>query len=190
MSQEIEIEFKNLLTEAEFNRLLNVLPFPKNARQQINYYFETNNRHLKQSQTALRIRKINNEYRLTIKEPHPEGLLETHDMLTKQEAHQWLNGSPTQTTNVFKRLQANQIDLNDLNYYGQLTTDRWMYETESGAIVVLDYSVYNGHVDYELEVESPTRELGTKVFKYILNNYEIVKKSTPNKIERFFSTLT
>lgn len=42
MSQEIEIEFKNLLTEAEYNRIYQFLPFESvELMEQTNYYFET-----------------------------------------------------------------------------------------------------------------------------------------------------
>lgn len=189
MSQEIEIEFKNLLTEAEFNLLLTVLPFPTKATQQTNYYFETNHMDLKRLRSALRIRKANNTYRLTLKEPHDIGLLETHDELTEEEAFQWIKGAPTQTTHVFKQLQLKHIHLNELKYFGKLTTHRRTYKTDAGVLIVLDDSAYNGYVDYELEVEAPAEYIGLNVFDSILNDYQIIKKPTPNKIERFFSTL-
>lgn len=189
MSQEIEIEYKNLLTKSEFDRLLNALPFPKEATDQTNYYFETHQMTLKQSLSALRIRKRHDQYRLTLKEPHPKGLLETHDVLNEQEALMWINGKPSETPHIRKRLQAKNIDVNDLLYVGHLTTKRRTYLMDNDVLIVLDESMYNGTSDYELEVEAPEKELGKGVFKAILSKFHIIEKTTPNKIERFFATL-
>ncbi|WP_212685903.1 CYTH domain-containing protein, partial [Salmonella enterica] len=83
MAQEIEIEFKNLLTEEEYLKLLSNLPFPKYSQTQTNYYFETEDFSLKAHGSALRIREKNGNYTLTLKETHELGLLETHDALTE-----------------------------------------------------------------------------------------------------------
>src|SRR5699024_2293642 len=93
MSQEIEIEYKNLLTKQEFDYLLGHFPFPQNSQKQTNFYFETENFSLKENGAALRIREKDGHYRLTLKEPHPDGLLETHDPLTEAEAMNWLQGN-------------------------------------------------------------------------------------------------
>src|SRR5699024_6280641 len=92
MGQEIEIEYKNLLTKQEFNHLLHHFSFPQPGKKQTNYYFETKNFTLKENRSALRIREKDGNYQLTLKEPHVNGLLETHDMLTESEAMDWLQG--------------------------------------------------------------------------------------------------
>src|SRR5690625_5863964 len=105
MTQEIEIEYKNLLTEDEFNLLLSTLPFSKECQVQKNYYFETNNFALRGKLSALRIREKKGSYQLTLKEPHPEGHLETHDFLTEKEALSWLHGNIIEKRHVFKQLE-------------------------------------------------------------------------------------
>ncbi len=57
MSQEIEIEYKNLLTKDEFNSLLSNLSFPRKGQVQINYYFETADLALRNKLSALKIKK-------------------------------------------------------------------------------------------------------------------------------------
>lgn len=187
MAQEVEIEFKNLLTENEFKRLLNDLPFPSEGTVQTNYYFETADFSLKKHKSALRIRKKNDQYRLTLKEPLDIGLLETHDILTKQEAEAMIGGQPVYKEETGQRLKNMNILLSDLNYFGSLTTIRREADYE-GANIVLDYSTYHDTADYELEVEASSEELGKKVFDALLNKYNIPGRNTPNKIERFFST--
>lgn len=189
MTQEIEIEYKNLLTKEEFDRLSRSLPFPKNSDSQTNYYFETRDFSLKKKGCALRIREKNGEYNLTLKEPHPEGLLETHDSLTRQEAHDWIDGNIKAKEHTAKQLAFKGIILEDLVYYGSLTTERRELYDEN-VLIVLDYSTYNGKADYELELEAPSQDIGIKAFDSLLITHNIKKRPTPNKIKRFFQTLS
>ncbi|PAV29180.1 adenylate cyclase [Virgibacillus profundi] len=188
MTQEIEIEYKNLLTKEEFNRLLYNLPFPEYSETQTNYYFETKDFTLKENGCALRIREKNGKYKLTLKEPHPQGLLETHDALTKQEAHSWINGNIVKKEHTTKQLTEKGISPENLIYYGSLTTERREVKYNN-VLLVLDYSKYNGHSDYELELEAPTEAIGLEAFNSLLTEHQIHKKETPNKIKRFFSTI-
>ncbi|MFC4559334.1 CYTH domain-containing protein [Virgibacillus kekensis] len=189
MAQEIEIEYKNLLTMNEFNRLLISLPFPEQGKTQINHYFETADFSLKKHDYALRIREKNNKYTLTLKEPHTTGLLETHDALTKNEVEQWLNGDFVETENVTDRLKDKGISLEKLKLYGSLKTDRRELEYE-GVLLVLDYSTYCGAEDYELELEASSEDIGMRKIKDILEQFGIPERPTPNKIQRFFDTLS
>ncbi|MFZ3577922.1 CYTH domain-containing protein [Virgibacillus sp. DJP39] len=189
MTQEIEIEYKNLLTAAEFSKLLHYFPFPQTGTWQTNYYFETANYQLKVKGAALRIREKSGSYVLTLKEPHPEGLLETHDTMTKDEAARWINGERFEKEQVCRQLNLLGIPKEDLVYYGSLKTER--YETNyQGTLLVLDYSTYNGTSDYELEIEAKSRNAGQQMLRSIIEEHGITEKETPNKIKRFFSSLT
>lgn len=187
MTQEIEIEFKNLLTKEEYTFLLNELPFPEQGKKQINYYFETESLDLKSRRSALRIREKDGTYYLTLKEPFKTGLLETHDILTKSEASQWISGNMISKPNTTSRFKHLNVDPLDLQYIGSLTTIRREYDN-NGFIIVLDKSMYNGHTDYELEIEAPSYHEGEKYFLALLHKYQIKRKITPNKIERFFNS--
>lgn len=188
MTQEIEIEYKNLLTKAEFDRLLKQYPFPEKATVQMNYYLETDRFLLKENGCALRIREKNNRYVLTLKEPHKNGLLETHDTLTEEEMRRILHGGTMVKKDVANRLYTLDIPLSSLHYYGELTTER-RETTFDHALLVLDHSIYNDTNDYELEVEAPTETIGSRIFEQLLHRQGIPKRDTPNKIERFFTSL-
>lgn len=189
MAQEIEIEYKNLVTEKEFNQLLHAFPFPKMGTWQTNYYFETNKLSLKTNGAALRIREKAEKYVLTLKEPHPDGLLESHDSLTKDEATNWINGNPVAKVQVGNQLELLGIGLHDLVYYGKLATKRFE-TTYQGTLLVLDYSTYNGTSDYELEIEAESKEAGLNMLHSIIDDYGVMERNTPNKIKRFFTSLT
>lgn len=186
MNQEIEIEFKTLLTPATFERLQQALSFPNKAITQINYYFETEKFALKEKRSALRIREKNGGYTLTLKQPHPQGILETHDNLTPEEFEAWIQGHPKGEESTNKQLKQMGVSVNDLAYYGSLKTERYSFEKD-GIIYVLDKSFYHNVVDYELEIEAPDYGSGEKAFINLLNEFSIVKQAPITKIERFFT---
>ncbi|MYL18467.1 CYTH domain-containing protein [Halobacillus litoralis] len=186
MTQEIEIEFKNLLTEDEYSRVYHFLPFKSvELIEQTNYYFETEDLKLKQHGAALRIRKKSDQWTLTLKQPHPEGLLETHDILSEQEANLWIQNKLVEKSRVFRQLRDLGIDPEQLHYLGSLTTRRKELEY-NGALVVLDHSLYYDQEDYELEVEAGSRESGKSVIQEILQSCNIPERETDNKIKRFY----
>lgn len=190
MAQEIEIEFKNMLSPEEYDELRKSFHLDNETPAvQTNHYFETEDFDLKKHGAALRIREINNLWQLTLKEPHKDGLLETHDTLSEQEAHAWLDGTIIPKPHVAKQLNELGIDFAKLNYGGALTTHR-LETTYKETIIVLDYSLYNGRSDYELELEAKNRPHGEKVFREILNNHNITPSPAPNKIQRFYSSLS
>lgn len=186
--QEIEIEYKNLLSKAEFDLLLHKYPFPKGPQTQINYYFDTKDCLLATNQHALRIREKNNTYTLTLKQPYGTNILETHDILTKQEALDWIGGNMISKKETANQLKKIDVVPDKLTFLGSLTTKRYECLVDK-MTMVLDYSMYNGHEDYELEIEVYDEIVGRQFFNTVLNDNNIIKRKTPNKIERFFSTL-
>ncbi|WP_058308130.1 CYTH domain-containing protein [Gracilibacillus massiliensis] len=191
MAQEIEIEFKNLLTEEEYQQLVNHF-YSSNSTEMIqkNHYFETADFQIKKHHAALRIREKENTYQLTLKQPNPHGpgLLETHADLTSSEAKLSLEGNFVEKEEIEKALNNMGISHTDLKYGGMLQT----YRIESNykdTMIVLDKSEYNGHTDYELELEAHDEAYGLKIFQEILSNHNIPKRKTANKIERFYKTL-
>lgn len=190
LTQEIEIESKNLLTKNEYNKLLKFFNVKStDSNQQVNHYFETRDYKLKQNGSALRIRNKQQQWQLTLKQPHQDGLLETHDFLTSEVAQQWIKGYPINSTPIEKQLKAFGVTLSELEYGGILTTNR-IEVPYHDALVVLDHSQYNGQVDYELEVEAKQRITSEKVMAELIQKLSIEVKFTPNKIERFYHSLS
>ncbi|UFU00579.1 CYTH domain-containing protein [Radiobacillus kanasensis] len=189
MAQEIEIEFKNLLTKEEYEALLTYLPLhhSKSIRQ-INHYFETPDFLLRSKGSALRIREKESGNVLTLKQPHPNGLLETHDELTEEEANRWLNNQPFKTEFVGNQLRQLDVPIEKLRYGGALRTDRLELSYHE-TIVVLDHSSYNEKEDYELELEATNWEIGNRVFQDILETCSITRRAPISKIQRFYDTL-
>lgn len=188
MMEEIEIEFKNLLTVDEYVQLINAFTIERSALyKQANHYFDTPHFHLKEQQCALRIRAKNGGYILTLKEPHIEGLLETHQMITESEAKQTFRSCNLPPGNVTTKLKLRLgEDLTKLVYLGELKTDRIEVKIKDG-LLVFDKSNYLGYTDYELEFECSDWMKGKTFFENFLNRYHIPKRDTPNKIQRFMN---
>ncbi|HEX6923629.1 MAG TPA: CYTH domain-containing protein [Bacillales bacterium] len=187
MSQEIEIEFKNLLQHREFTQLCKHFDVKKeDFTLQHNHYFDTPSFMLKKKGCALRIREKNNRRTLTLKQPHPDGLLETHQALTEQETAAAMADSSFPDGAVTKVLYEMDVPSASLNFLGTLSTQRAEVPHENG-LVVLDHSFYLETEDFELEYESQERSRGEKTFHELLAAFQIPKRETDNKIRRFFA---
>src|SRR5699024_2461862 len=103
--------------------------------------------------SALRIRERNDTYTLTLKQPKEEGILETHESLSKNQALSWINGiDRSSSPYINDTLKQENISINDLVYFGSLRTERYQFKDET-ITYVLDKSTYNYTTDYELEIE-------------------------------------
>lgn len=186
--QEIEIEFKNLLTKHQYEQIRQDWIPNSQPKKQTNYYFETDEFYLKKHLMALRVREKGSKYVATLKQPSHEGLLETHDSLTAEEAKSWFNNHVNLKENIKSQLSHLNIDESHIKFMGSLTTFR-LEKKVDGVVLVLDYSVYNGQEDYELEVEAPSYSQGEAFFHDILSQYTIKQAKAENKIQRFFNTM-
>lgn len=88
MTQQIEIEFKNMLTKSQYEQLIETFSIKhEQIIRQANHYFDTKESHLKQLHSALRIRVTEDSIELTLKEKASKHQhLETTDYLTREEA--------------------------------------------------------------------------------------------------------
>lgn len=190
MSQELEIEFKNLLTEKEYTSLLEQF----GAKQtdlftQENYYYDTTEGLLKQLGSGLRIRMLPLNAELTLKTPLGQHLLETTDALTQEEAEQLIKNHTIKADGaVAQKLSELSVPLTDLYCFGSLKTERFEKVITEG-LLVLDKSTYAGKVDYELEFEAQSHEKGKSFFDQLLHKYDIPVRQGKNKIQRMSDAL-
>lgn len=189
MSQHIEIEFKNLLTKSEYERLLKEFKIEKeNLFFQENHYFDTREFALKEKGSALRIRKKASCYELTLKQPAPVGLLETNQLLSEAEAMEALHYGKLPLGEITSLLTEADITCSEIKYFGSLATYRAEVKYKNG-LLVFDYSKYLKKEDYELEYETDSYVEGERLFKELLQQYQIPKRDTDNKIRRFYNQL-
>lgn len=186
MSTNNEIEFKQLLSKANYQDIYDKYFLDEKAFSQTNYYIDTLNFDLKSHQSALRIRVKNNAYEMTLKVPAEIGLLEYNfetniePKLNKQIESQDL------PEDILDQLLNMGIDIDSLIILGDLTTERIEKEI-GGNLLVLDKNRYLGFEDFELEYEVDDYNEGLIQFKSILNQFNIKHEMPNNKVQRFFN---
>ncbi|NER42188.1 CYTH domain-containing protein [Bacillus megaterium NBRC 15308 = ATCC 14581] len=186
MKQEIEIEFKNIVTKEEFDRLRSHFQLTEDQFvSQENHYFDTPAFSLKRLRGCPANSKQKDKSVLTLKQPHQEGLLETHEALTNEQAKELRDGSAKIPSTIQQLITDLQVDSHALTYFGTLCTSRAEIPYKNG-LLVLDHSFYLGAEDYELEYEVTDANEGAKYFEQLLTELDIKKKPTENKIRRFY----
>ncbi|MDF2039314.1 CYTH domain-containing protein [Cytobacillus oceanisediminis] len=184
-NKNIEIEFKNMVTREEFSSLIDFLNLrSEDFSEQENHYFDTPDFLLKAKGSALRIRQKNGSFELTLKQPHPEGLLETNENLTESEAAEMIQTGKIPTEQIIKSIEELGIKTDKLQYFGTLATKRAEKEYMKG-LAVLDHSRYLNKEDFELEYEVDNRNEGELTFLNLLKQLNIPVRKTENKIKRF-----
>lgn len=190
MNQELEIEFKNLVTKSNFHKLLTYFSITESDfNKQINYYFDTTDFQLRSNGSALRIREKQQHFTLTLKQPSKIGLLETHQVISEEEALNAFNDGLLPKGDICTQLSNSfQIELNRCQLLGSLITNRAEISYLNG-ILVFDHSFYLGTEDFEIEFEVTEREAqnGERIFDKLFSDLNIPIVKTDNKIKRFFS---
>ena len=176
MTKNIEIEFKTFISEDVYNNLIKEFEIENNIFSQTNYYFDTEDTILMQEKTVLRIRQKGSNYKLTKKTRAEVGADETHLLISKEQAENFLqNGFDAKIIN--------------LPYYvkniAQLTTHRASTPYKNGTLF-LDKSEYYGKVDYEIEYEVDEEKEGLKDFKNFLDSHNITFKESIRKSKRAY----
>ncbi|OMP67089.1 CYTH domain-containing protein [Domibacillus epiphyticus] len=182
MKQEIEIEFKCLLTKGQFEKLIKAFN-PGPFILQHNHYFDTAHFSLKEAGAALRIREKHGQAEMTLKEPAETGLLESTVPLSSEEAASALSGQiPANDVMAAARKLAGS---DKFIHFGTLSTTRAEMEYKGG-LLVFDHSSYRDQEDYEIEYEANDLS-GEQTFHSLLTKFDIEYKPAKNKIRRFYN---
>ncbi|NHC40233.1 CYTH domain-containing protein [Bacillus sp. MM2020_1] len=186
MTQNIEIEFKNMLTKIEYESFLKYFKICQSQIfSQENHYFDTPDFALKSNDSALRIRKKGGTYEMTLKQPADVGLLETNQVIGEEEVLMAIHQGILPTGIIQPLIEDYQISFSTIEYFGSLITERVEMEYKQG-LLVLDHSIYLSKEDYELEYEVEDYQIGEKIFLELLKQFKIPSRKTENKIVRFY----
>lgn len=189
---EIEKEFKNLLTKAQYEAIADDYQsvFTKDVTQTNSYYDYEGL--LQQHKMALRIRIVEGKEtgEITLKIPQSSlEVLEYTEVLPVDILNAYNHDKQfTLPTSLLEALENKGITLQTVNQTALLTTHRLEGALSENEWLVLDESHYNGKVDYEMEMEVRSLELGEPVFLGILEKYKIERRQAESKIKRALST--
>lgn len=183
--QNIEIEFKALLTKDVYEEILsNACDVEK--FKQVNHYFETENDTLKNNKMALRVRVKDSCNKITVKclmDSDKVLYNEVSDFLGLCETRNMIENRTIESKIIIDYLNENGIEDVHFPKYNVFTTNRAVCHYDNH-VLFLDETIYeNGEVDYELEIESENYEDCKNSFFNYAQKYNL-ENSNVHKIER------
>jgi len=180
MEKTLEIEFKNALTEDEYEALSKKYNFPEGHWQE-NYYFDTIDHKLAGKKQTLRIRKKSNGYELTLKTPNPKGGSDEYSEIISEG-----NFSLIYQTGVTPQVFGIKDKVKFITSVKTLRKEL----TLNGGLFALDFTVFKDQsTDYEVEMEYSDIKKGQKIFQDFLEENSIETKLINNKVQRAFKKL-
>lgn len=185
--EQIEIEYKILLTEDTFYQIL------KDYHNQIQHdYIQINDYFthpiLQQKKYMLRIREKNNQYEMTLKRPIHQHRLETNIILTSQQKEDFYNNR-TLHNEITDILIHENIPIAELQQQFSLTTHRYDIPLHEG-MLSLDINTYFNKKDFELEFEVFHEKEGYQKFLEIIKPYQLhYTKNCHSKIKRVLDSI-
>lgn len=192
MTTNLEIEFKSLLSMAEYDQLKRLFTHVNPVRQ-TNHYLDSPDFKLRKKKLALRIRTFDHDAEMTLKVPQEVGNIEYNIDLSLEEAQQLLceksiTCGHTDLSEICELLEARDIQLDEITLIGSLTTIRYEQKLAIG-LCALDKNDYLGHTDYELELEVEDNLQGKKDFFEFLEKNNIEYRFSKSKVVRFLDCL-
>lgn len=187
MSKELEIEFKNMLTQEKFQLLVDKYFFNTPAFSQTNCYFDTSKNELKEKSMGLRLRKRDGKNECTLKIPTADEhtYQEVTDNLTNHQMDQLIkNQQIFKDGDVGLTLRQLGISIENLHMIGSLTTYRREKRINNTTLLVLDESHFGQTTDFELEMEVQNSDKGNMFFNDFLINEGIKRRPASKKIAR------
>lgn len=169
-----EIEFKSMLTEEEYTRILDAFPFT--TYRQKNEYLDTIDYQFSQQKKGCRIRTKNSTFELTIKTPITQDETEEQNwILTDDQYHQF-----RQTRDLS---HINPLFSQPLITIGTVETIRSEAAYKSG-VLMIDHSIYEFHEDYEVEFEVTDPKQGKAEFEHFLHEFKLPYRPAEKKLVR------
>lgn len=186
--KELEIEFKNLLSEADYNMLYEAYFKDSDVIRQTNYYIDTESLSLRKNTLLLRVRSKNGAQEMTLKVPNARGVMEFHGEIDIDLAEGVKVDAGDIPEIILDELAAHQIDVTDVYIFGALTTYRREVPYQDG-ILTLDKNEFLDAVDHELEYEVADYDRGETHFFNLLEEFDIIRQTEMTKSERFYNRL-
>ncbi|MCQ3034922.1 MAG: CYTH domain-containing protein [Bacilli bacterium] len=175
MVNNLECEIKALVTESEFETLMERYLSKGEIREQDNIYFGDTKGVFKALKYGMRIRSKANNDKLTLKIPQENGLLEINQIISKEEINLILAGNFLPNGDVKDALLKVNVLPSDIEVIGRLHTTRLLVMDKDFELC-LDKNTYNDTVDYEIEVEGPTLELAHEYIENFFKKEKILFK--------------
>lgn len=182
--QEIEIEFKNLLTENQYDALYEKYGL-SNSEEIINknFYYDDADESFKKIGAALRIRYTNKKTELTLKIKGETQNVEINVPLDEKYPKE-PTVLPILPNEIIAELERMNVKIKTPMLIQKIETLRHEVTLEEGLLVLDKTTFINDIVDYELEFETKDYESGLAAFEKLLEENNIDKSPAKPKIAR------
>ncbi len=185
---ELEIEFKNLLSENEYSTLYDTFFETVPGQSLVNYYIDTPDLDLRRHTLLLRVRLDRGKQIMTLKAPTVKGVLEFHAEVDYDLDSMKHIGQSEIPDVIIHELEKRHISIGDLTIYGSLATERYETEYKDG-LLVLDKCSYLDTTDFEVEYEVSDYDKGETIFNRLMAEHDIARRDEVTKSERFYRVL-
>ncbi|WP_416326843.1 CYTH domain-containing protein [[Eubacterium] hominis] len=181
MNQNIEKEYKVLLTKEQFHILTKQYDHLVFIRQ-INTYYDTEDWQIRKNYGSMRIREKEGHFIFTLKKHTNEGLMEFEKEVFENSILAF-EDSEIKALLLELNIKSPIVELTSL------TTDRAVI-FNGYAEICFDHNMYHGIEDYEIEYEYKKEHDGLRMFEDILKPLNIhYEKNCVSKSKRALSTL-
>ena len=182
--REIEIEFKNLLTENQYDALYEKYDL-SNSEEIINknFYYDDADESFKKIGAALRIRYTNKKTEMTLKIKGETQNVEINVPLDEKYPKE-PTVLPILTNEIISELERMNAKIKTPMLIQKIETLRHEVTLEEGLLVLDKTTFINDIVDYELEFETKDYETGLATFEKLLEENNIDKNPAKPKIAR------
>ena len=170
-SNNIEIEAKILLSKKDYQKLLSSISFNDQIKKQENFFLDSQTRELKKYNIMIRLRHRDG-YKLTLKAPLSEGLLEKNQKVEEKDALALIERNVFPKGEIYDFLEMLHININKLRILASLATERQESSYE-GYPINISKNTYGDKVDYELEADSDSKQKSEEIIKSICSKYDI-----------------
>ncbi|MDD2681363.1 MAG: CYTH domain-containing protein [Bacilli bacterium] len=183
MQKHLEFEFKSLLSQEEYERL--IIKFKGNRLDlQTNHYFDTPRFSLKALSCSLRVRE-RDTYEITFKRKKNYNNIELTQSISLEEFELMKEAGIVPEGDIANELSSLLNNQKLINFMS-LSTLRMFLPYKNG-ILFIDKSSYCGTSDYEIEYEASSYYNGKKEFIDIIKELDIVYKKSDKKIKRAYN---
>ena len=182
--REIEIEFKNLLTENQYDALYEKCDL-SNSEEIINknLYYDDADESFKNIGAALRIRYTNKKTEMTLKIKGETQNVEINVPLDKRYPKE-PTVLPILPNEIISELERMNVKIKTPMLIQKIETLRHEVTLEEGLLVLDETTFINDIVDYELEFETKDYQTGLVAFEKLLAENNIEKSPAKSKIAR------
>ena len=156
----IEYEARAIISEEQYLQIIKYFAKDKTKRSftNTNTYFDYEDLSLTKNHIVLRSREIDDSnFEITLKIKGDGGDIEINDSLTSKDLNDLKENCLIKSKVILQELNKLNIDINRLIKVTELKTERIEIQKEDYLIVV-DKNHYNGKIDYNVEIESNSKD--------------------------------